>query len=142
MTPERQEAMRVYQAAYYQDHREAKRVSHAAYRSAHREEKRAYDATHYAAYYESHKDDILGKQAKQSAEFHEWLQVLRAVNGCADCETHEGRLRHHHIDPTTKLYNVSNMYRCSLDTLEGELEKCVVLCRPCHTKRHVEMRRP
>lgn len=173
MTAEQREAKRVYQAAWYQDHREearayradhseeaaAYRAAHrdearayqAAYRAAHKDERAAYDAAYYAdhreeaaAYYaeyrKAHSDAILGKQATEFAEFTEWLQILRTNNGCGDCETHEGRLVHHHVDPSTKLYNVSGMCGHSLDALEDELEKCVVLCHPCHMARHVEMR--
>ena len=151
MTPEQREAKRVYDDAWEQDHREERRAYSAAYRSAHREEKRAYGAAYYAehrdevaayhaAYNEAHRDAIREKNAKEFAGFHEWLQILRTNNGCEDCETHEGKLEHHHPDPTTKLYNVSKMCSRSLDALEDELEKCVVLCRPCHKKRHVAMR--
>lgn len=156
------EEIRAYKAAWYQDHREEQRVYNAAYRAAHSEEMLAYGAAHKeerrsynaeyreanreeiraqrADYYGSNRGAILETQAKESAEFREWLQVLRTVNGCEDCEIHEGRLLHHHVDPETRMYKVSEMYGCSIDTLEDELEKCVVLCHSCHMARHVEMR--
>ena len=112
-----------YQAAWYQENRD---------------ERLAYQA----AYNSSHRDEIREKDNREHAEFTEWLQILRTNNGCDDCETYEGRLLHHHVDPETKRYKVSKMYSCSLDTLEDELEKCVVLCHPCHMARHVEMRTP
>lgn len=126
------EERRVYHAAYYQSHKEEAR----AYCAAHRDEMRACSAAHY----EVNRAVLLEKEAKRFAEFAEWLQVLRTVNGCEDCETHEGRLIHHHVDPSTKEFNISQMYSRSLDALEDELEKCVVLCEPCHKNRHVEMR--
>lgn len=151
MTPEQRARKRAYDAAWHQDHREEQRVYNAAYKAAHKEEARSCNAEYRdanreeiraqrAAYYVSNRDAILEKSARESAEFAEWLQVLRTVNGCEDCDTHEGKLEHHHVDPSTKLYNVSGMYRGSLDALEDELEKCAVLCIPCHNKRHVEMR--
>jgi len=121
---------------YYIDHREERLAYSAAYRADHKEQARVYDA----AYYEENKDAMLEKMAKECAEFTEWLQILRANNGCEDCGTHEGRLDHHHVDPSTKLRAVSEMYSYSLDALEEELEKCVVLCASCHTKRHAKTR--
>jgi len=106
-----------YQATYYDSHRGKKLAYQVAYDAEHRE-----------------------ARAKECAEFTEWLQILRTNNGCEDCETHEGKLDHHHVDPATKRYSVSQMYTYSLDTLEDELERCVVLCDTCHRKRHVAMR--
>lgn len=129
------EELLAHQNAYNADHGGERR----SYAAAHREERRAYDAAHRseqraynAAYYQSNRDETL----KAFAEFTEWLQILRANNGCEDCETHEGRLLHHHVDPDTKRHNVSDMATSSLDALEDELEKCVVLCDACHAKRH------
>jgi len=148
LSAEQREGKRAYDASYYRSHKEER----IAYLNSHREEKRAHDATYYvahkdekrayrAAYYPDHKGKILQKMRQEQAEFKEWLQILRAVSGCDDCETHEGMLHHHHLDPPTKRFTISGMYNCSLDTLEDELEKCVVLCQPCHMKRHAIMRR-
>ena len=129
------EERRAYDAARYASHREEMREQHAAYRAAHREEKCAYSA----AYHRDHRDARLEKMRQDRAEFHEWLQVFRTVNGCEGCETREGRLEHHHVDPDTKRYNVSDMCNFSMDALEDELEKCVVLCMSCHRNRHIAM---
>jgi Mor family transcriptional regulator len=42
-----------------------------------------------------------------------------------------------HIDPDTKINNVSNLVRTgrSIKSLREEIEKCVLLCRYCHAKR-------
>lgn len=117
MTPEQREAKRVYDAAWRKEHPEYS----AAYRADHSEEARACRAARYEAHIER-------------------LRMFRTVNGCEDCGTHEGRLEHHHTDPSTKRRNVSDMHSYSLGALEDELEKCVVLCCSCHQKRHVQMR--
>lgn len=129
------EEKRAYDAARYASRREELRGQHAAYRVAHREEKRAYSA----AYHRDHRDARLEKARQDFAEFTEWLQILRTVNGCEDCGTHEGWLAHHHVDPDTKRYNISDMYNYSMDALEDELEKCVVLCCSGHRNRHIAM---
>lgn len=136
MTKAQIEAKRAYHVAYSaawrEGHPEQERAYHAAYYAAHKEERRAYSA----AYNEAHRDASREKDAKEFAGFTEWLQILRTVNGCEDCGAHEGRLDHHHVDPETKMHNISGMYARSLDALEDELERCVVLCRSCHMKRH------
>lgn len=131
-TEVQREAKRAYSASYYQLHKE----EFCAHYQLHKEERLAKRA----AYYEKHRDAILEKNRGERVEFTEWLQILRTNNGCEDCDTHEGRLEHHHVDPTTKKYNVSEMGRHSLDALEDELDKCVVLCVPCHNNRHVSMK--
>ncbi len=45
----------------------------------------------------------------------------------------------HHIDPSTKLYNVSTMvssFATKRDVLFAELDKCLLLCANCHRKFH------
>lgn len=141
------EEVRGYNAAYYAAHREEQLAQKADYYVVHRDELRAYcvawrkeNPDYDAVRYQENRDTILEKKAKECREFTEWLQRLRAVEGCSDCGTHDGLLDHHHIDPTTKKYNISQMASCSPDTLEEELEKCAVLCRSCHKKRHAKER--
>lgn len=122
------EDKRLYDAERYKGHREEMLARNARYQAAHRDEICAY----MAAYRDANGDATRETRRQKRAEFCEWLQVLRANNGCVDCKTHEGRLEHHHVDPSTKMYDVSRMYLSSLDTLEAELEKCDVLCKPCH----------
>jgi len=145
------EEIAAYDAAYAAAHREERRASDARYCAAHREEKRARDRAYAAAhreeraasmatYREANREAIREQNAKDFAEFTEWLQTLRTNNGCEDCGTHDGRLVHHHPNPATKRYSVSAMCGCSLDTLEDELEKCVVSCRSCHKHQHDALR--
>jgi hypothetical protein len=39
-----------------------------------------------------------------------------------------------HIDPATKLKNVCDMTHKSWDDIQAEIDKCRILCKPCHTK--------
>lgn len=126
------EKNRVREAAYRADNKDKLLAYASSYRAAHREEIASYGA----AYRESHREGLRERDAEQFARFTEWLQILRANNGCEDCGAHEGLLDHHHLDPTTKKCQISGMYLRSLDALEDELEKCVVLCRSCHKLRH------
>jgi len=120
------------QASYYQNHKEERVAYQAAYRASH--------PGCNAAYYQANGSALRERARGRYEELKEWLQILRTINGCEDCETHEGLLDFHHVDPSTKRFNISDMTNHSLDTLDDELEKCVVLCPPCHKKRHRELR--
>jgi hypothetical protein len=42
----------------------------------------------------------------------------------------------HHVDPSTKDVEVSNMRHLSWERVLTEVAKCVTLCRNCHAKVH------
>jgi len=44
----------------------------------------------------------------------------------------------HHIDPSTKEYEVSSMVRHTEERIINELDKCVLLCSNCHRILHNE----
>jgi hypothetical protein len=115
-----------YDARYYAEHREKRRAQQTAYNAAHREELRSKKRVYYA----ENRDVILAKQAT----YVEWCQIMTATHPCDVC----GRRAElwHHVDPATKRESVSQMYAYSLDNIEAELEKCVPLCSPCHTRLH------
>lgn len=57
---------------------------------------------------------------------------------CQDCGISDiSVLTFHHIDPKVKKYNVSDMvyHGYSLETIQRELDRCIVLCWNCHMKR-------
>lgn len=61
---------------------------------------------------------------------------LRQLFGgkCVECGSKES-LRFHHIDPSTKLFNVTEVGRAWAKLVE-EAEKCILLCEPCHRGGH------
>ena len=55
---------------------------------------------------------------------------------CAHCgEADIDKLHFHHVDPTTKLFEIGPSYRSDADIL-AEIAKCILLCRSCHTRYH------
>jgi hypothetical protein len=115
-------------------------VSSAAYREAHREELREIERQRRAARGEQGRSAERARARMTIKRFRANLRILKAAQGCADCGTRTERLDYHHEDPSTKKYTVSRMHKCSLKTLLDEIAKCVVLCAPCHTRRHWTMR--
>lgn len=47
----------------------------------------------------------------------------------------------HHVDPTTKKFEISQKLDRSWATLRDELDKCVLLCVRCHQEEHEELDR-
>jgi hypothetical protein len=45
-------------------------------------------------------------------------------------------LTFHHIDPSTKEFEISGAHCLSWDRLKAELDKCVMLCHNCHAEFH------
>ena len=45
-------------------------------------------------------------------------------------------LEFHHLDPTTKDFNISSTRSWSWVRLKPELDKCVLLCSNCHREEH------
>lgn len=42
----------------------------------------------------------------------------------------------HHVDPSTKEFNVGHRWSRNFENLKAELDKCVMLCIHCHRKLH------
>ena len=55
--------------------------------------------------------------------------------GCVECGSLQD-LHFHHVDPATKLFKISAMYKRSETVKQTELKKCIVLCYRCHTLVH------
>jgi len=44
----------------------------------------------------------------------------------------------HHTDPSKKEYNIGRSFGKKWTNIKIELDKCVLLCRTCHMKRHTD----
>lgn len=66
-------------------------------------------------------------------------------DGCKLCPEKESCcLSAHHIDPTTKEFDVGNFRRLkkSIKVVSAELKKCICLCFNCHAKVHAGVIEP
>ena len=61
---------------------------------------------------------------------------------CEDCGgIHDYRLIWHHVDPDTKRQEIGRGIRnWSVEVLEEELLKCILICDSCHRLRHSTMK--
>lgn len=70
-------------------------------------------------------------------------------NECVDCgkhltyENNKGEYDFHHTDPFDKTSTIRDLLgnHVSSERLINELDKCVLLCKPCHRKRHSDYKR-
>jgi len=70
-------------------------------------------------------------------------------NECEDCgkplfyPDNKGEYHFHHVDPSTKVSTLNEMFKSRIQDLKliEELEKCALLCEPCHYTRHKDFRR-
>jgi hypothetical protein len=68
---------------------------------------------------------------------------------CEDCGNHfvypkdMGLYNFHHVNPNNKKYSISKMCNQELSwkRIMEELDKCVLLCKPCHINRHTDFNR-
>ena len=78
------------------------------------------------------------KDKRKQIEYQrQWREKRRAkyLNGrvCESCGR-EVNLELNHTDPDTK--ESHRIWSWKIERLEAELEKCIVLCKPCHGKAH------
>lgn len=73
------------------------------------------------------------KRKKQKQKFVEYKGKC-----CANCgyDKNAKALELHHLDPTVKQYNPSNLSNVSLDKAKKEIDKCILLCSNCHREEH------
>lgn len=77
---------------------------------------------------------------KYRANLKQWIEEQIALRGpCAHCGQWGPNLLFHHVDPTTKNFNVSRGMsdKCILLL---EMDLCIILCPSCHKIHHNSIR--
>jgi hypothetical protein len=50
-------------------------------------------------------------------------------------------LEFHHVDPSIKEFHLGGFRGYNIEKLRKELEKCILVCRNCHTEIHYSMKK-
>ena len=78
--------------------------------------------------------------AKNKAKKRQQIQEYKKMMGCSKCGYNQNPdiLHFHHIDPRTKVANISRMVgkNHSMKRINEEINKCRLLCITCHHKEH------
>jgi hypothetical protein len=82
---------------------------------------------------ECQKENMYKRQVKRKIEC-----VNYKGGKCIVCGYNKyiGSLDFHHLDPNKKEFNIARLKGYSLDKLSKELDKCVLLCKNCHSETH------
>jgi hypothetical protein len=84
----------------------------------------------------------MDKAARYKQQKVEWFEKeFASILICSKCgEKDRVCLDFHHLDPTSKDYNVSWLLRYgSKKKIIAEVQKCIVLCANCHRKLHASL---
>lgn len=66
-------------------------------------------------------------------------EMIKLLGGkCKHCGATEN-LEFDHVDRDKKEFNISRLYGLSMDKLKPELDKCQILCKPCHLEKTREV---
>ncbi len=104
-----------------------------------REKQREYQKKWYVRNVEKQKANA--KKHKQAAILRnrEYIRDVKSQNACNQCgESNSICLEFHHLDSDDKESAISNAAGAgwSIERLQLEIKKCIVLCRNCHAKLH------
>lgn len=77
------------------------------------------------------------RNRSREQEMRQRVQEYKQSRSCLFCpERTPICLDFHHLDPTQKDFSLAHTALRSWDTIEAEIEKCVLVCKNCHTKIH------
>lgn len=64
------------------------------------------------------------------------MERLGSVCSVCNVEHPPASMHFHHLDPKTKVTEVSELLYRAWSSIEQELSKCVLMCAECHMKEH------
>ena len=96
----------------------------------------------YKKYYLKNKEIINKRHQKYNKIYYERGKILLRklkINGCAICGYNKCdiSLDFHHTNPEDKKFGINNRHLSRKDTaIIEELNKCILLCKNCHSALH------
>lgn len=94
-------------------------------------------------HYLENKERFVQRRENRRNRVVRFIQAAKAGKSCPHCgESHPACLDFHHVNPEEKLASTHTMQRdmWTLDKVQAELDKCILLCANCHRKHHWELR--
>ncbi len=89
-------------------------------------------------WYERNKAHAKAKVIERKQSLQKWLYTYKEARACSCGEDTPVCLDFHHVDPSTKLMEVSLMPNLgySIKRILEEIAKCDLMCANCHRKLH------
>ncbi len=92
----------------------------------------------------AHKPQVVNSNARPTKRAY--VEGLKSTTPCKACGIYDEpcAMDYHHIDQTIKKFEIGAAVRGAagkvpLDLLKEEIEKCYLLCAPCHRKVHKDL---
>lgn len=106
-----------------------------SYNSYCKECNRKYQKQHY----ENNKRDYILKSKNRKINIKEFINNIKINSKCLKCNENDiACLDFHHINDNTKDFNIAKamLHSYSLEKIQSEINKCIILCSNCHRKLH------
>lgn len=126
-----------YYAEYYQKNKEKHNT-----RMKEWQEKTDYDTEPSRKRWQEKNIDKVREQyritrRRQIKKRREFMNEYKSTCSCKKCgESRPYVLDFHHVDPSKKEFDIGEASKYSITRLKSELEKCITLCRNCHSEFH------
>ena len=85
------------------------------------------------------KGDVHGQEVRRRQRHKDAVYEFMGGYKCKHCGATED-LKFHHLDPSTKSFEIGDCWLMALSYLLPEAAKCIMLCLDCHTEAHRELR--
>lgn len=85
--------------------------------------------------YETHRRTYIEYSKKRHKAGQTYINSKKTP--CEHCGSIED-IHFHHVDKSTKIYNVTRMTTHTYKAIQAEIDKCICLCASCHAKHHRE----
>lgn len=94
-----------------------------------------YHSAYWREYRKTHSVQLNDKRRIRKAEKKQIL--INEMGGACRCGyTGIRALQFHHIDPSTKSFELSRNLDKPIELLREEAKKCIILCANCHFEEH------
>jgi hypothetical protein len=111
---------------------------HAQCKLCYKEHRKTFYSQHYEKYGEVYRKRARAYRDKIKSEYRTMILSYMSDKSCVGCgESDIVVLELDHIDPTTKLFSVSQAVKLGYrgDAILDEIKKCQVLCANCHKRK-------
>lgn len=99
---------------------------------------RAYNREHYRNNKQAYLDKARRNEALYTIAIREYVWQYLLNNPCVTCgEADPVVLEFDHLDPSTKLFNISEAAKkvSKIASVQEEIDKCQILCANCHRRK-------
>lgn len=90
-----------------------------------------------STYMKEYGDKVRERNRERLSENREYVAQYKLGRSCISCnELTSVCLDFHHVDPSSKLFGIAHSGCRTIEQLQKEIDKCVLLCANCHRKLH------